>query len=81
MGVVRALCDMHWVVMLQETHGVPGDHLTLRSLLPSHTVYENFGGHTGVGGTILLVHKQLLGSAVDIQHEVWLEGDVRSPAS
>ena len=74
MEVVRCLGRMHSVVMLQETHGVPGDHLTLRALLPTHTVYENFGSHTGVGGTVLLVHNQILGQAVDIQHDTWLEG-------
>ena len=75
MEVIRSLCRMHSVVMLQEVHGVDGDHLSLQALLPSHTVYANFRCHTGIEGTILLVDNQILQKVVDIQHDAaWLEG-------
>ena len=74
MATVRGLASEHQILLLQEVHGVWGDHVSLQALLPYHTVYANFGEHTGVGGTVILVASKLVKDAVQVQHDPWVKG-------
>jgi endonuclease/exonuclease/phosphatase family metal-dependent hydrolase len=60
-GRVMGLTRRYNIVILLETHGGEGSHLSLRGMLPFWGIYMSFHASPSSGGVIMLVHPDLMG--------------------